>query len=240
MIIKNKDYRSKVPSQWYNLIIEVFTRKNFGRDYFTMMQIFKIWFKLVIVAIIITLVPFLIKIGGADNFQIVRRLPWSSIFMHYLTQYHFLSWYIFSVVFLFIGVIKRLRVLPSSHIEVGARSDYPGESVFPSQLLHHRELSRRTIETKVEPIVFAVLGIFFSLVLKEYVGYLFLICGGLSYATYTNAYKNGDNELRFEAGVLQDQYEVNQRKRDFIRFYNQQSQETGKHTTSEFVDDDDD
>ncbi len=204
MIIYNETVRFGVECTWYRVLIEVFLKSNFGRNYFSFKYALKIWLNLIFFPIgILAVIYFIIFSLGNDPVDI----SWGTSFS-FLFKTGFITWYIFSFTFLYFSY-KRYRALEKSHIiNFKKLSGYRGD--FNDLLTNfiERKLKRswnfRQMETIYEPMVFGILGALL-IVFGEFIGYLLIYAAYKYHVLYKRAFKVGDNHLQGIADRLQMQ-----------------------------------
>ena len=170
-------------SSWPRIVLEVFTRKNFGERYFSFSRTIKI-------AVILALLPYW-KVSSE-----LMAVSWAGgDFNTSLFLKIYLTWYIYIVLFI-LASIKRLnevKHLPSVY-DFKRFSLSSGEinSHFFNFKLFGKEPSIRTVETIIEPGFFVAMGLILSF-LGQPIGTLILWCAIIYALSYMAAYRKGDH-----------------------------------------------
>lgn len=169
---------------WPRLLLEVFTRKNFGERYFSFMSA-------CMLMAFLAFCPLVVE--GAIHLFIYRgfntRFHIDSFLLNYIT------WYLFLWGFLYM-CLKRdeeIKRLPS--VFDFARFSLSTGEINPQILAFKwrgKSVDIRTIETLVEPALFFFIGLFLS-VWGQRLGALLIVCS-ISYSlSYMAAYMLGDH-----------------------------------------------
>lgn len=172
-------------SSWPRMIIEVFTRKNFGERYFSLSTAF-------IVAFLLLIMP----LGFENNFYFFSR----NSYYHRVSSDFWIrntTWYIYLFAFVFQCFMRKKEIdrLPSV-FDFARFSLSAGQlrSFFWNIKWRGKNFDARTIEILVEPGLFFVLGLALSII-GQSLGLLLIICSIIYSLSYEAAYKLGDQFL---------------------------------------------
>lgn len=168
-------------SSWPRLLLEVFTRKNFGERYFSFSS-----------AIILTVVLAIIPMVVATKSYVFQAEHGTLLFLR-----TYLTWYIFLVGFLYVCVKRRneIRRLPSV-FDFARYSKSPGiiDPRFFTVKVQGCVPSVREVATRLEPGFFFAIGICLS-ILGQAVGGLLVQCSILYALSYRASYYQADQRI---------------------------------------------
>lgn len=169
------------------LLLEVFTRKNFGERYFS--------FSL---AIFVAVFLFFIPLGSPGFAQLLYRNPYYQSEFSWLTFFgKNLTWYAYLAVFIYTCLKRRdeIRRLPSVFdFQKFSLSTGQIDPRITSLTFRGQKLDIRKIETLVEPGLFFTVG-FVLWLLGQNVGVLIMVCSIFYSLSYVAAYHQGDNMI---------------------------------------------
>lgn len=155
------------------MLIEVFTRRNFGQRYFNITSVLT-------VTVLLFILPFNmvgVDIFGPGSYQVIA-LNW--------------AWYLYTVLFFSLGIKRWLEIrrAPSTY-NFSMYSLYMGDV---SKYFDKFGISIRTYEIYIEPGMFLLLGYLLHSI-GQSVGMLLMIAAFLYSFSYIAAYKQGDDSI---------------------------------------------
>lgn len=162
------------------LLLEVFTRKDFGERYFSLSTA-------VIMAFVLCFVPPLFLFGSA------WRSGWGDIAIDFIL--HYLTWYLFLGYFIKVCFLRKKEI-----VRIDGQFDFTRYSMSTGKLddrilnfkFKGKSFNIRQIETIIEPGLFLLIGLGL-MILGQFVGILIFISSLIYSLSYWRMYKFGDN-----------------------------------------------
>ncbi|MBK7856645.1 MAG: hypothetical protein IPJ79_18665 [Bacteroidetes bacterium] len=229
MIQDNTHIRHSIAPNWSILLLEVFIRKNFGKNYFSLGKALLIWLKLTLFPLLITAAYLLYM--RYKNPAVWHESPPVFIY-HNFIRFGFISWYLFSIAYL-IAVIKRHMEMPkSSDIDYEKSSAYGGD--YHPWLLkkYGPQTTRRKFETNLEPMIFLVSGLVLAL-MGEYLGFLLMLAALVNRSKYKAVYKQADKEIQSRIDYNMAASWQSEIDENFIDYYKRKGVEQNQKPESE-------
>lgn len=175
-------------ASWTRLLLEVFTRKNFGERYFRLSS------AVTVAALLIAYPLILNRILGdvgydasEDGDQIVQRGP------SFLKPYY--SWFAFTALFLIASIYRKIEIKRNPSVYNFAKfSLYSGKinPIFFSVPVGGKKPDIRLVETVIEPLPYFILGVVLFL-LHQPLGSLLILTSFFYGMGYVAAYHRGDD-----------------------------------------------
>lgn len=168
-------------SSWPRLMLEVFVRRHFGERYFSFSG-----------ALFITLVMAALPIVYNETNNLFRRFTGGTTMMDFI--WLFTTWYIYLAGFLYMALLRREEIKRSPSVFDFGRFSLSTGNIHPffRQLKIGGSLvDIRTIETTLEPTLFAVIGLLLSL-MRQPIGPIILINSIIYSLSYVASYYRGD------------------------------------------------
>lgn len=165
-------------SSYPRLLIEVFTRKQFGQRYFSQTSV-------VILALIMLYLPFFFT-GNFDFVHPKRNYGEGSFMGSYAT------WFIYTGAFFILSYLHLTEIEKHGSVFEGKRFSLSTGNLHP--IFHKIKIfeSERMKEIIVEPAVFFILG-FILWKFDQNIGMVLMICSVIYSLSYVAAYNGGDN-----------------------------------------------
>lgn len=181
------------------LLLEVFTRKNFGERYFRLSSVLSVTVMIGILPVLFVKVPAMLgSLYTADTYGIEETAEMAQAYpapVQTSLMPAYLCWYIFLALFLALGVKHKMDILRNPSVFDFAKfSLYKGNinPFFYRIKLPLIETTPRVVECILEPAVFFIAGVFFWLI-GQNLGILLIVISLLYAYSYVAFYREGDH-----------------------------------------------
>lgn len=168
-------------SSWPRLFLEVILRTHFGERYFSFSG-----------ALFITLVMAALPIAYNETDNFLKKFTGGTSMIEFI--WLFTTWYAYLAYFLYMTLQRREEIKHYPSVFDFGRFSLSTGHIHPFFLnfkIGGRPVDVRTIETTLEPAVFALAGLLLSL-MRQPIGFVLLFCSIMYSISYVAAYYRGD------------------------------------------------